>query len=329
MMVRAVRVPKKEAESVRAELLASGMLDRTYRLKAEGNDVLIPVTSDHPGDATDVSLEPIEQKETDYRNLFPAPMKDSLPSSFDVIGDVAVVKIPEDMMDIRNDIGEAIMNTTSNIRAVMMDSGVKGDLRIRELEQIAGTGTSETVHKEFGVRMATDPAKVYFNPRLATERMRIASDVKDGEIIIDMFAGAAPFPLVISKHADPSVIYAIDLNPDAVAFMERNIAMNHFDNIVPIHGDARKITKDLPKADRIIMNLPQSAQDFLTDALDALKDGGMIHMHRISERDADHDDIVEKATSAGFDIEIREMIELKTYSPSMSVFVFDIVKLTS
>ncbi|MDL2231852.1 50S ribosomal protein L11 methyltransferase, partial [Porphyromonadaceae bacterium OttesenSCG-928-L07] len=164
-----------------------------------------------------------------------------------------------------------------------------------------------------------------FNPRLATERRRVASQVKHGEIIIDMFAGVAPFPLVISKHSGAREIYAIDLNPDAMEFMVRNIEMNKVENITPMNGDARAIIKELPKADRVIMNLPQSASDFLEDALNASKIGATIHLHRISERDPGTDAIKEMANDLGYAVEVSEPIELKTYSPSMSVYVFDIV----
>lgn len=331
-MVLAVRTAKNDAESVRAELMAAGLLNRSYRIRSDGNDILIPVISEPPGlIAVDAELEPIQRNETDYRNIadVPSELRDSLPSSFDVIGDVAVVKVPDELVRYRGSIGDAIMKVTSSIRLVMMDMGVKGELRIRELEPIAGTGSGETIHREFGVRMATDPSKVYFNPRLATERRRVASLVKEGEIVIDMFAGVAPFPLVISKHAKPHAVYSIDLNPDAKRFMDRNIAMNKVTNIVPIQGDARAVLREIPKADRIIMNLPQSATDFLTDALRSLNDGGVIHLHRIMEKDADHDDILRTASENGFEIEIKEKVELKTYSPTMSVFVFDILKITS
>lgn len=326
-VVRAIKVPKKDAESVRSETVAKGVLDRGFRIRSEGDIVYIPVTEAVEGyEEVDIDLERMDTKETDYRNLVKVSddLRDILPSSFDVIGDVVVIKIPEQLIDLKNDIGKAIMDVTANARVVMMDSGVKGDLRIRTLERIAGTGTSETVHKEFGVRISVDPSKIYFNPRLATERMRIASQVNDGETIIDMFSGAAPFPLVISKHSHPSDIYAIDLNSDALEFMVRNIEMNRSVNIHPMQGNAQEIVKDLPKADRIIMNLPQSAIDFLEDALHASKKGAVIHLYRIMERDAS-DDIVEMARSLGHNVAIKEKIELKTYSPTMSVYVFDLI----
>ena len=325
-MVKCVRASRSDAEKVRSKLLADGLLSRDHRLCPDGPDVLIPVLSTPDDMRTEEhELEAIDRKETDYRNLVDTEQKDRLPSSFDVVGDVAIVKIPEDLAHLKNNIGEAIFKTVG-VRLVMMDSGVKGELRIRELERIAGSGDTETIHKEFGVRMLTDPSKVYFNPRLATERMRIASLVKDNETVIDMFAGVAPFPLMISKHTGAKEIYAIDLNEDAERFMKENIRMNKANNIIALQGDARAVMKDLPKADRVIMNLPQSAVDFLDTALNAVKVGGMVHLHTILEKDVDPETILGDVRKKGFVVELKSVNELKTYSPSSSVYVLDIVR---
>ena len=153
--------------------------------------------------------------------------------------------------------------------------------------------------------------------------------VKNGEIIIDMFAGVAPFPLTICRYAKPKIVYAIDLNHDAVEYMKKNIKLNRFDNIVAMEGDARELIKDLPEADRVIMNLPQIAQEFLPDALMKTKVGGTVHMHKIMGRD-ESDGVVkaliDEMNSKGLRCRLQDKRELKTYSPSASVYVLDIVK---
>jgi tRNA (guanine37-N1)-methyltransferase len=330
---KCIRVDKREGEEVRNRLADSGLLDTKHKIARHGEHLDIPVLCDsfEGREAFDSEAEETEGHTTDYKEILDLPdwLNEELPRSYDIIGDVAIIKLSDALVPYRERIGEAMMEATPSLRAVMLDSGVKGEFRIRELKKIAGTGTSETVHKEFGVRMTVDPSLVYFNPRLATERARVALSVKDGEKIIDMFAGVAPFPLVISKLARPEVIYAVDLNPEAERFMRTNIENNHAGDIVPIIGDARSAVKGLPKADRIIMNLPQSSDDFLDSALEAAKVGAVIHMHRVLER-AEAETFAEKLTermrSAGHNIRITRTSELKTYSPSMSVYVFDIVK---
>lgn len=332
-MPRCIRIPKAEGESVRSRLVDADLLDKRYKIRAEGDFLIMPVLCDffEGYEATEAKVEERTERPADYREVldFPDWLAEELPNSYDIIGDIALIKLTETLLPYKEQIGEAMIEASPNIRAVMSDRGVKGEFRIRELEKIAGTGTSETVHKEFGTKIATDPSLVYFNPRLAGERARIALEVKKGEVIIDMFAGVAPFPLVISKLARPKIVYAIDLNPEAERFMKKNIGLNDAECIVPIIGDAREAVKNLPPADRIIMNLPQSSEEFLDSALESAKSGATIHLHRVLERTDPENfvsDIVDKAKAEGYDISVVRISELKTYSPTMSVYVFDIVK---
>ena len=328
-----IRIPKKEGESVRSRLIDADLLDNRYRIRADGDYLIVPVLCDsfEGYEAAEYEAEERTARPVDYKEVldFPDWLAEELPNSFDVIGDIALIKLTEVLLPYKERIGEAMIEVSPSIRAVMLDDGVKGELRVRKLEKIAGAGTSETVHKEFGTKIATDPSLVYFNPRLAGERAGTALEVKKGETIIDMFAGVAPFPVVISKLARPEIIYAIDLNPEAERFMKKNIELNDAECIVPIIGDAREAVKGLPPADRIIMNLPQSSEDFLDSALDSAKPGATIHLHRVLERTEKEDfvkNLIDIAEAAGCGISIIRTSELKTYSPTMSVYVFDIVK---
>ena len=331
-MTKCVRVPKREGEAVRAKLMADGNLDLDARIRAEGDCLLIPMLCDSfPGyETVDADMQVQEHRPTDYREAaqVPGELRDILPSSFDVVGDVAMIKLPDELLPYKHEIGDALLQVNRSLRTVFIDSGVKGEFRIRDLEQIAGEGSSETVHKEFGVRLYTDPSKVYFNPRLSSERSRIASQVKDGETVIDMFAGVAPFGTVMCRLANPKVVYSIDLNPEAEHYARLNAEKNHVKQLVPMTGDSSVLIRDLPQADRIIMNLPQIADRFLKYAVEKLKVGGTAHMYKIIERTdfpALCDSLVREMSELGFGIEISSS-ELKTYSPTMSVYSMDIVR---
>ncbi len=331
-MVRCVRVPKREGEQVRSKLFAEGMLDLGARIRSDGDCLLIPVLCEsYPGyEIMDADLDVQEQRSTDYREVAEVPedLRDDLPSSFDVVGDVAMIKLPDELKPYASQIGDALLKVNRSIRIVFEDHGVKGEFRIRDLERIAGEGTSETVHREFGVRLYTDPARVYFNPRLSSERARIAGLVTEGETVIDMFGGVAPFGTVMCRLAHPKVVYSIDLNPDAEHFARMNAERNHISNLHPMTGDSSNLVYGLPMANRIIMNLPQIADRFLPIALERLEHGGTIHMYKIIERE-DFPPFLERlvsdAASDGHDISI-EYSELKTYSPTMSVYSLDIKK---
>jgi tRNA (guanine37-N1)-methyltransferase len=329
-----LRVPRGEAEYVRKKLLADGLLDLSLRIQRDDDHVLLPVL---PGAAADLPFELVEAdlavrelNETDYRALVDVPeeVRQQLPTSFDVIGDVAIVRLEDDLLPLANEVGKALLKTYPRLRTVTLDRGVKGELRVRDLEVIAGEDKTETVHTEYGIRLLIDPAKVYFNPRLAGERDRIASLVQNGETVVDMFAGVGPFSIMIAKHARPEAVFAMDLNHDAVEYLKMNVQLNKVSTIVPLEGDARQLIFDVPCADRIIMNLPHSARDFFHDALTRLKVGGTIHFYTICEREDIGpilDRLIMEARGMGVRVAVLRQEELKTYSPSMSVFSADLV----
>ena len=128
-MVKCIRVPKREGESVRTMLLDEGILDVSYRIGSEGDSLLIPVLI--PVEGYDLEEHELRQQERpvgDYRHLLDLPdgLSDLLPISFDVVGDVGMIKIPEELEPYRESIGKAMMRAHRSLRCVFSDSGVKG-----------------------------------------------------------------------------------------------------------------------------------------------------------------------------------------------------------
>ncbi len=323
----------EDGESVRNMLRQSGFLDLSHQIGRDEDHLLIPIVGaslDLGYEEVDRDLSAIPRKETDYRKLLDIPKEllESLPSSFDVIGDVAILKLDETLVPHAPQIADAMMATNSRLRSVALDRGVKGEMRVRDLELLRGDEDLSSVHTEYGVSMEIDPSLAYFNPRLSRERKRIADLVSEGEVIADMFAGVGPFPLVICKHSSPSHVFAIDLNPKAVEMMRRNIERNRLqDRISAIEGDAKESVRDLPDLDRVIMNLPHMSEEFLFYALFKLRPGGQIHLYKILERDdlaSFQERVLSIASTSGRTVEIEGVQELKTYSPTMSVYCFDL-----
>src|SRR5205823_2871507 len=115
----------------------------------------------------------------------PASARRLLPSSFDVVGDIAIIKIPEELRARRMAIGDAIRRWNPKIGVVLEDRGVKGEHRIREIDVIAGEPRTTTVHTEHGLHYRVDLSRAYFSPRLASERKRIADLIEAGETVAD------------------------------------------------------------------------------------------------------------------------------------------------
>ncbi|MEM3565578.1 MAG: class I SAM-dependent methyltransferase family protein [Candidatus Bathyarchaeia archaeon] len=216
--------------------------------------------------------------------ILPPEEASSIYNSYDIIGNIAIIRLTEKSRKYSQIIAETIMKAHKNIRTVLAQtSPVHGDYRLRRLEHIAGEKRTTTVHKESGCLFSVDIDKCYFSPRLSYERMRIAKLVEDGETIVNMFAGVGCFSLVIAKHSNAAKIYSIDINPIAIQYMKENVKLNRaFGKVIPIKGDAKEVIQKILRnvADRILMPLPEKAFEYLPYALIALKIGkGWIHYY--------------------------------------------------
>jgi len=181
-------------------------------------------------------------------------------------------------------IGEAILKTHKRVHTVLAKSSAVGGLyRLRKFEVIAGEDKRETIHSEHGCTYHVDLSKAYFSPRLSYEHDRVASQVRENETVVDMFSGVGPFSILIAKRHRNVRVYAIDVNPDAVHYLKTNITVNRVKKrIVPILGDARQIVEQMLKgvADRVIMNLPEKALEYIDVACETIKaEGGIMHYY--------------------------------------------------
>lgn len=204
--------------------------------------------------------------------------------SYDIVGDIAVIRVPEPLQHRSGLVAEAITETYRHVKTVLRQTGpVSGGFRLRGLEWVAGEKKTETVHREHGCAIKVDLAKCYFSPRLSHERMRVARLVRPGEVVVNMFAGVGCYSVLIARHSQAEKVYSIDLNPDAVRYMVENIRLNGAQTRVEaILGDAKDIIGErlMGVADRVLMPLPQRAYEYLDSALLALRlGGGWVHYY--------------------------------------------------
>jgi tRNA (guanine37-N1)-methyltransferase len=227
----------------------------------------------------------------------------SVYKSFDITGDIAVIKVPDPLWDKRTLVAEAVMASNKCVQVVLgQTTPVSGDHRVRGLEWILGEKRTETVYRESGCIFKIDLAKAYFSPRLSHERFRIAKLVQPGEVVVNMFAGVGPFSIIIAKHSKASKIYNIDINPDAFPYAEENVKLNKVtDRVIPIMGDAREvIERDLTNvADRVLMPLPEKAAEYIDSAIRASKIGApcLHYYEHIYAKDEDPVEAVKKKLS--------------------------------
>ena len=236
------------------------------------------------------SLRPRNLQEA-LRGKVPPHLASQLPRSFDVIGDIAIIEFPSAVEPYSVGVGNAVLQANPHVRLVLKKSGdVNGAFRTRPLQPLTGSGGTETIHKEFGCIYRLDVSSVYFNPRLAHERLRVAKQVMQGEVVVDMFAGVGPYSVLIAKLQPDSKVYSNDLNPSAINYLKENVLANDAaDRVIPLLGDARDLSRRglFNVADRVIMNLPSEALHYLDAAGQILRErGGVIHFYEFAERGA-------------------------------------------
>jgi tRNA (guanine37-N1)-methyltransferase len=322
------KVGKADGEATRRFLVENNAFAKGYRVFNEGEFVYFPISKRMKGgfEIVEMEAEPlppqVTKMEDALRGMLDDDERERLVTAFDIIGDIAIIDIPESLQKKEKEIANAVLAVHKNIKVVAKKTGaMAGEYRVRPLKVIAGEGRTETVYTENGVRMRLDVGKVYFSVRLSAERKRICELVKPGERILALFAGVGPFPLVISKKHPDAEIVAIELNPDAVRYMEGNVALNKFKNIRPILGDAREVVLSHYRdfADRVLMPLPKSADSFLDVAIAGARDGGVVHFYAFAPEEdpygAARKTIEEEAKKAGAGvIFINERI-VRPYAP--------------
>jgi tRNA (guanine37-N1)-methyltransferase len=336
-----IRIEKKDGEKLRQWLLNNSLLNLDVKIRTEDNWILFPLIRELV-ESEIIDLEKIlrnfrfervmmelrEEKRpkgliTALKPVIPQKLHNYIPKSFDTIGNLVVIEIPDEMHKYKEVIGKTILDLNPSLRSVFKKiEPVKGDYRLRNVEFITGVNKTETLHKENKCIYELDIKKVYFSPRLATEHERVCSLVNNKEVVLDMFAGIGPFSILIAKRKQVKV-FAVDINPTAVYYLKKNIVLNKVEGYVTaLEGDVREVLKRTSeqKFNRIIMNLPSKSSEFLDIAINVLEDNGTIHYYQfVSESDYPTkllDDLRVQIESYGRKIKDKPYIrKVRAYAP--------------
>lgn len=341
-MVLCAKVPRKNAEDVRELLTGASALDTSYPVQREGEFVYFALKREcdlpelgkyrvklvqmplsqrhmHPNSIYDALVEKLSEEELE-----------ALVSSFDILGDIAVIEVPQELEKKEKLIADAILKVHGNVKVVAKKAGAtSGEFRIRPVEVIAGERRTTTLYRENGAEFELDINSVYFSSRLGTERKRVATLVKAKENVLVLFAGVGPFAIAIARQKPDAKITAIELNPAAYGYMKKNIARNKCANVASVLGDVRKIldSKFANSADRIVMPLPKDAPKFLDIALPACKNGAVVHLYSFGDSKNPFEEtektILQEAKKAERKVEIINRRIVRPYSPSIVQVVVD------
>ncbi len=259
-----------------------------------------------------------------------------LPRGFQTIGHIVILKLNPGLMEKKTLIAEKYFELLPNyIKSVYLNLGaIKGQFREPEnIIYLLGEENPIVEHKEHGIKYQFDITKIMFSKGNINERKFLASLVKDGEIIVDMFAGIGYFSLPIAKHSKPKRIYSIELNPESFKYLIENIKLNHFEDIIiPINGDSKEEVIELSqsgvKADRVIMGVFPAPKDFIREALTLTKvEGTIYHYEGIADREKYIDlfnEFKEIAEKSDYKCDLLTKRFVKSYGPGLYHAVFDI-----
>ena len=313
MNVPCVRVPRESGEATRRRLADADLLDHEHQITVVEGYLYIPVVAvdDVPAEFDVVEYEsPTRETQTT-----PAEILGSEPS-YERLGDIVI--LDEDDAERAREIADAIVQSDLTAETVVnRASKVKGELRVRDWDVLVGDST-ETVHREYGTELRLDIDSVYFSPRLATERHRVVEQIESGEHVFDMFAGVGPFAIPAAKAG--AEVVACDLNEVAIDYLRENAERNDVtDRLTAIHGDVREVANDYEGwADRLIMNLPHSASDFLDTAVRLAGDDCVVHLYDIQHEDDPFGPglaAVRAAAEPEYDVTVIEEKVVRSYAP--------------
>jgi tRNA (guanine37-N1)-methyltransferase len=243
--------------------------------------------------------------------------------SYDILGNIALVRFPEDYKQKdKKKFAEKILKEQKGIKTILEKVGkIKGRLRKLSTKFVLGENTKEVLYKENGCVFRFDIDETYFSPRLSNERKEIAEQIREGENVLVMFAGVAPFSIVIAKNSRAKKVYSNEINREANKYAELNIKLNKLKNKVElVNGDAKKLPLKLKqKFDVIVMPRPQLKDSFLKQAFSLSKKGTRIYYYDFCKEDEINsviEKIKEEASKAKKKIKIFKTKRAGELSPS-------------
>jgi len=291
-----------------------GLLDHSRMVVREDGYVLFPVT--RPAEGFEVVEAELPERK--------ASPKKTVKASFDIVGSIAVINDMKISEERALEIAYEILRRHKSVKTVLLKTAeLSGEERVAGYRVLLGEPATETVVRESGCIFKVDLAKAFFNPRLSSERLRVASLVEPGEKVLDMFAGVGPFSIIIARRKASTTVYAVEKNPAAYSYLCYNIKANKVeDRVKPFLGDSSEIVPTLDTTfNRIIMNLPHESIKYLPIALDKAASKAVIHLYVAEDRT--------KPASHDFEgLEVIGVREVKEVSPRKVIRVYDL-KVTS
>ncbi len=324
--MKGAKVSLNHAERVKKFLIKSRLLDFDYRATKGKQFIIFPVLEEFE----DKDVEFIEDKFSKKRrketwkdilkNKLGKVDSEKLITAHDLIGNIAILEIPEELVKKEKIIADTFLNNNKNVKTVLKKAGEHtGTFRTQKMKWIGGENTKDSVYKENGVKLKVNVEDMYFSVRLGTERKRIMKQIEVDEHVLVMFSGCAPYPCVFSKNTDAERIVGIEINPKAHEYGLINLQKNKISNVELFCGDVKKVVPELKERfDRVCMPLPKGAEDFLDDAIKISRKNAIIHFYDFlheNEFEKCEEKVRSACNRARRTFEVLDFVKCGQYSP--------------
>ncbi len=330
MKALALLAPRSSGEATRRALVTAGLLRTDLEILEEGDRVVFPLVA---GESVPPAWGEVGEREfavraepgaTDYRALLDLPdeLRSLVPRAFDLVGEIALVRLPPELEAHRAEIGAALLRFVPGIRLVGLDRGVQGPERRRLVERIAGSGSWATRHRENGLEFEVDLERAYFSPRLAREHALVAREVSPGDRVYDLCCGVGPFAVTIARDGRARSIVAVDANPVAIDLLRRTLARYAFGvRVTPQEARVEEFAAAAPPVERVILNLPREGIKYGTLVAPLVRPGGRLTYYEIVSRDEieRRGSVVEATLAPVGHWSVLEVRSVHPYSPSSDV----------
>ncbi|AEB95457.1 MULTISPECIES: methyltransferase [Metallosphaera] len=204
--MKCLKVPRRKLGELKGVEVHPG-----YNIIFDGEYALIPV-SNFQGEL--VECNPLPKERTPRLNeLIPGL------SSFYKVGDILIISPKR---EIRGEELDLILKTY-RAKSLFIRKKVKGEFRVNELIHVAGENRTTTIFSESGIKYFVDVSKVYVNPSMATERLRIVNEIDRGKVL-DVFTGYGALAIPLSKKLGYAV--AGDINLDGLLMALKSVHLN-------------------------------------------------------------------------------------------------------
>ncbi len=219
-----------------------------------------------------------------------------LPRGYQRLGDLLIVRWPEPLTPFSREVADAYRAEFRVRNVLALDGGEEGEFRRPRVRALFPDEGTETLHREAGVLWELDASEVMFSQGNRHERERMARVVQPGERVGDLFACIGYFTLPMARRGTRSMFWAVEKNPVAFGYLQRNLRRNGLsDRVRALLGDNREVDLPLASFDRVVLGYLPSSLPFLPRAVRLLDPGGgYVHAHLLA---GSHDPVGEALES--------------------------------